>query len=131
MAVERDFELLDDYLAGRLTDKERLAFEDKLGTDPELKNEYELQQQLVNGVKKARVTELKAMLNNVPVPAVHGGETTLATKVALWTVVVGLVATSVYLYLDQGKEEAVKPETEVKQAAEQPSVVEPEAAQKQ
>lgn len=126
MAVERDFELLDDYLAGRLDGKEKLAFEDKLGTDPELKSEYELQQQLVNGVKNVRIAELKAIMNNVPVSALHGGETTVASKLAIWTVVVGLVVTGVYLYLDREKEEVAKPEMEVNQAAEQPVATEDE-----
>jgi hypothetical protein len=100
MALEKDFELLDDYLAGRLNPTERQAFENKLNTDPDLKGEFQLQQQLVEGVKKARVMELKAMMNNVPVPALHGTETaTMVSKIALWTAVAGIVATGVLFYL--------------------------------
>jgi hypothetical protein len=100
MALEKDFELLDDYLAGRMDATERQAFQNKLNADPQLKGEFELQQQLVEGVKKARVLELKSMMNNIPVPALHGTETaTVISKIALWTVVAGLVATGVFLYV--------------------------------
>ena len=100
MALEKDLELLDNYLAGRLDSTERQAFEHRLKTDPNLKGELEFQQQLVEGVKKARIAELKAMMNNVPVPSVHGTETaTVASKIALWTIVAGIVATSVYFFV--------------------------------
>jgi hypothetical protein len=109
MALEKDLELLDNYLAGRLDPTERQAFEHKLKTDPGLKGELEFQQQLVEGVKKARVAELKAMMNNIPVPAVHGTETaTVVSKIALWTVVAGIVATSIYFFVTN--DESVNPD---------------------
>lgn len=123
MALERNLELMDDYLAGRLNEAERRAFEDNLNNDPQLKSEFELQQQLVNGVKNARIAELKAMMNNVPVPSVHGTETTtLVSKIALWTVVAGIVATGIY-FLVQEDESSVTPEKQTQQqqqSAEQP-----------
>ena len=100
MALEKDLELLDNYLAGRMDSTERQAFEHRLQTDPAMKGEFEFHQQLVEGVKKARVAELKAMMNNVPVPPVQGTETiTGASKIALWTVVAGIVATSIYFFI--------------------------------
>src|SRR5687767_11416583 len=101
MAAERDFELLDDYLANRLGEKEKSAFEQKLNTDVDLKREFELQQQFINGIKKARVAELKAMMNKIPVPAGTSTGTAIGAKIALWAVVVGVIGTSLYLYFDK------------------------------
>src|SRR5687768_16764423 len=98
MAAERDFEMLDDYLANRLGEQEKSAFEQKLNTDPDLKSEYELQQQLINGIKKARVAELKAMMGKIPVPAGSSTGTAIGAKIALWAAVVGVVGTGLYFY---------------------------------
>jgi hypothetical protein len=116
MAAERDLELLDDYLANRLDGNTRSAFEQKLETDPGLKSELELQQQFINGIKKARVAELKAIMNNVPIPAAQTGGTAVAAKVAVWAVVAGIVGTSIYLFLNQPEETLpVTPETKIEQ----------------
>lgn len=114
MAAERDLELLDDYLANRLDEQGRRAFEQQLNTDPGLRTEYELQQQLVSGIKKARVAELKAMLGSVAVPAPPKGAT-IGAKIALWTAVVGVVGTGIYLYLDKDQQKEDLTETPVKQ----------------
>jgi hypothetical protein len=114
MATERDFELLDDYIANRLKGSGRSAFENKLQADPDLQNEFSIQQNLVEGIKKARAAELKAMLQNVPVPSVpHGGSMSLGVKAALTTLVAAIVATGIYFYfqekpsIEQAKSEQV------------------------
>ena len=101
MAAERDLELLDDYLANRLDEKGKSAFEQKLNTDPDLKTEFDLQQQFVEGIKKARVAELKAIMNNVPIPAGHSTGAAVAGKIVLWAVVIGMVGTGIYFYMDE------------------------------
>lgn len=62
-----NFELIDDYLTGKLSEADKAAFEQQLAADPTLKAEVDLQRQIVEGVRQARVAELKAMLNQVPV----------------------------------------------------------------
>jgi hypothetical protein len=126
MAAERDLELLDDYLANRLDGNARSAFEQKLTTDPELKGELELQQQFINGIKKARVAELKSILNNVPVPAVQHGGTAVAAKIAIWTAVVGVVSTGLYLYLNQPEETSNTPEIKTEQVQKETPVTPPQ-----
>ena len=123
MAVERDLELLDDYLANRLDENARAAFEQKLNTDFDLKHEYELQQQFIEGIKKARIAQLKSMMNNVPVPSLQPNATALAGKVVLWSVVIGIVGTGLYYYLnqDQGKEKTQ--ETKIEDTLEKSSPV--------
>jgi hypothetical protein len=111
MAAERDLEMLDDYLANRLDEQGRSAFEQKLNSDPQLKNEYILQQQFINGIKKARVAELKAMMNEIPVPTGTSTATAVGAKAALWVVVAGIVATGLYLYLKDNSDTATPRDT--------------------
>lgn len=99
MAVEKDFELLDDYLSNRLNESDKAAFEKQLEADPELKQEFKIQQDLTQGIRNARVAELKSMLNNVPVPPISN-PTSLLVKAGAWTIITGIVITSVYLYFN-------------------------------
>lgn len=112
MAAERDLELLDDYLANRMDETTRAAFEQKINADQELKGELDIQQQMISGIRKARIAELKGMLNNVPVPAGQTTGVAVGTKVALWVAVAGLIATGIYLYVDNDAQEIVVPGTE-------------------
>lgn len=73
-----NFELIDDYLTGKLSETDKAAFEQQLAADPTLKAEVDLQRQIVEGVRQARVAELKAMLNQVPV----GGSASFTNWVA-------------------------------------------------
>jgi hypothetical protein len=110
MATERDFELLDDYVANRLSEGDKSAFEKKLEGDPDLQRENMIQQRLVKAIKDARIAELKTMLNNTPIPAGDPGGTSVVAKIAMGTFVAGLVATGVYFYFNQ-EEESVQKET--------------------
>lgn len=97
MANERDFELLDDYLTNRLSEQDRSAFEQRLNADPDLQNEYALQKRMIQGIKDARVAQLKSMLNQVPVPSASGGNA-IATKVILGTLVTLMIAAAAFWY---------------------------------
>lgn len=92
-----NFELIDDYLANRLNEQDKKAFEHQMEGDPALKEEVEFQQQVVHGVRQARAIELKSMLNNVPL----GGTSWSGGKIAAAVVSAGLVATSLYFYLKE------------------------------
>jgi len=97
MADERDLELLDDYLTNRMSEGDRSAFEQKLKADPDLQHEYALQRRLIEGIKDARVAELKSMLNQVPVPS-SGTGNALATKIILGTVAGLMIAAAALWY---------------------------------
>lgn len=112
MAAERDFDLLDDYLSNRLDQAGRSAFEDKLTRDPELKNQYALQKELVDGIRRVRIAELKAMLSNVPVPPLKPAGSTIGAKVAAWTVVAGALGAGAY-YFFRSDTEKTQPEQSV------------------
>ncbi len=60
-------ELIDNYLAGGMSESSQAAFEEALQQDPLLQSEFQLQQGIVEGIKDYRKAELKAMLNNVEV----------------------------------------------------------------
>jgi hypothetical protein len=123
MAVEKDFELLDDYLSNRLSGGEKSAFEKKLEADPELKQEAQLQQDLVQGLRQARAAELKSMLNNVPVAPIQGGQTSMLVKVGSWVAITGIVATGVFFYFSDNETPEVVSETKDTPAVvEQPEV---------
>lgn len=114
--------MLDDYLANRLNAEEKAAFEQQVQADPQLAQELSLQQNVIDGIRKARTTELKHMLNNVPVSSIPGGNS-LLVKVGTWAAVAGLVVTGIYLYTDQTENDTAEPETVV---TELNSVTQPE-----
>ena len=112
MALEKDFELLDDYLANRLGVEEKASFEKQIEADPELKREFVTQQKLVEGIKQARLTELKGMLNNVPISPAPATQA-LFTKLGIVAVVAGLIGTGVYFFFLKNAPEEVKTQSEI------------------
>lgn len=114
MADERDLELLDDYLTNRMSGRDRLAFEQKLQADPDLQHEYALQNRLIKGIKDARVAELKAMLNDVPIPA-KGPGNALATKIIPGTVAAVIIAAAAYWYISRDDIQMAEPLTPAEQ----------------
>lgn len=106
MALEKDFELLDEYLRNKLSAADKAAFEQKLQGDADLQREHKLQQKIAEGLRKVRTAELKNMLNNIPVSSVHGSEISVGVKTLISLTVAGLVATGIYLYLDKEETEA-------------------------
>lgn len=135
--TERELDMMDDYLSNRLSAEDKSAFEQQVQADPRLAQELGIQKGLVEGLKQARVGELKSMLNNIPVSPVSGGSSPL-TKVGTLAVVAGLVVTAIYFYSAKEEETAsgakqiseqtpeVKPETEAVRAS-APAVNVPEA----
>ncbi len=91
---------MDDYLSNKLDPGARAAFEEKLKTDPNLKSEFELQQQFIEGIKNARIAELKTIMNNIAIPPASTGASVVA-KVVLFAAVAGVIGTGLYYFLDQ------------------------------
>ena len=126
MASEKDLELLDQYVSNRLTAQDRVAFEKKLASDTSLKNEYNLQQRVVDKIREARVKELKTMFNNVPASAIEPAGTSLVTQVTLGVAIVGAIGAGVYFYLnndDKTADQSAAKQEEV--VSEMPQTVEP------
>ncbi len=88
-------ELIDDYLTNRLSEQDRNAFEAQMKSDPTLKADVEIQSQIVDGLKKARASELKAMLNKVPV----GGPASMSPlQIAAGVLGTAILVSSIYFY---------------------------------
>jgi len=117
MAVEKDFELLDDYLANRLQGSDRVAFEERIQSDPELAQALQNQQHIIDGLRKARMAELKAMLQAVPVPPAATGMSTFL-KITAGTFSAALVGLVLYFGFFNADEPAPVP-TEKPVATEQ------------
>ena len=62
-------EFVNSYLDNELSEIDRLDFENKLLHDSELREEYNFQKDLVEGIKESRRLELKSRLSHVPVNA--------------------------------------------------------------
>jgi hypothetical protein len=122
MALERDLELLDRYIANGLKGEEKAAFEQQLNADPDLSREYTLQQSIAEGIRQTRRVQLKAMLNAIPVPAATGGEAVLAKTLA-GLLVAGAIGAGVYLYLKPSNDSAATAQQESPATETQPESV--------
>lgn len=121
-----NFELIDDYLSNRLRGAEKEAFEKQLDNDPTLKSDLDFQKQVVEGIRTARATELKAMLNKVPV----GGTTVTmdfsVVKMAASLIGVGVIGAALYFYVTRGELPPFdKAATDLNKTTEQPKQQEP------
>lgn len=108
--IMSNFDLIDDYLANRLPEDARKAFEENVKVDPALKTEVAKQRLIISGIQKARVAELKSMLNKVPVSTTASlfGEWSVL-KIAATLAVAGLIGTTLYWFNKEAQ--AIMPET--------------------
>lgn len=60
-------EFVNRYLDNELSEIERLDFENKILHDSELREEYNFQKDLIEGIKETRRLELKSRLSNIPI----------------------------------------------------------------
>jgi len=104
MATEKDLALLDDYLSNRLSETERVEFENKLEADPDLQKEYTFQQSLLEGIRNARRMELKSMLNKIPVPPVTMSAGEMAAKIIASLLVAGTISGGMYYLLTRDEQ---------------------------
>jgi hypothetical protein len=103
-----NFELIEKYLAGQLQGPAKDAFESQLQTDPSLQSDVALQQQIIEGIKKARITELKTMLSQVPVAGlVHTGVS--AVKIITGAVTAGAIVTGTIFFFKPAPKESAAP----------------------
>lgn len=94
--------LVERFLDGEMSKTEVADFEHMRSQDPLLSNEYNSQQEIIDGVKNFRQTELKTRLNNIDVTpglfqAAAGNTAVQATSVVLLT---GAVFIGSYLWVD-------------------------------
>lgn len=66
--MENKFDLIEAYIENKLPEAEKNAFEKELNSDTELQKEVSLQKDIINALQEVRKAELKARLNNLPIP---------------------------------------------------------------
>lgn len=98
-----NFELIDDYLSNRLTEAEKEAFEKQLSNDPSLKSDLDFQKRIVEGIRTARVAELKSMLSKVPVGGTSVSMDFSVMKMAAGIIAAGVVGAATYFYITRGE----------------------------
>ncbi len=93
-----NFELIDNYLTNRLSELDRKLFEQEMASDPTLKADVDLQNEIIQGLKAARAAELKTMLNQVTIsaPIIYLSPMRIAAGFIGATV----LATGLYFYVD-------------------------------
>jgi hypothetical protein len=102
-------ELLETYFEGSMTEGERQDFLNQVSTDADLRQEFNFQSEIIEGLKQARITELKTMLDNVPVSGGIGSGSMLSKIASVGGVI--LVAGLSYYYLSDknSEQEQIKP----------------------
>ena len=101
------------YHDGELTPDERFDLESELSSNPELKAEYDLQNEIIEGIKSARKAELKTMMNNVPIGGITStgtGKVIQYTSAAVITAIIGFGL--YYFWPDKQIEQLNRPTTE-------------------
>lgn len=111
MATDKDLELLDDYLSDKLEGAEKADFEARLEADASLRNEIAIQRELINGLKSARIAELKSMLNQAVIPPASGSS--MVAKFTAWAVAAVVVGLGSWYLLQQSDDPAVADESTV------------------
>jgi len=89
-------EQVDNYLKGKLSETERVAFDEKMQQDPLLQSEMKLQQDIFQAISETRKAKIKARLNQIPVDQ---SPWAIGSPFRIAAVVSALFITSVGTYL--------------------------------
>ena len=99
---ETHIELFDQYLLNQLSEEQKRAFEERLSKEPDLKEEFEIHQLLVQGIQFHGKAELKNFLKENATVTFWGGniwpKQMRIASVAVFLVFAGLYAL-VHFYL--------------------------------
>lgn len=91
-------QLIDDYLSGNITIQDKAVVEHKLATDPEFRNEFDLQKNVINAIRNTRRLELKSRLENIQVHWYHS--IPQSWKIAATVSVATLTTISAFFYFN-------------------------------
>lgn len=67
MGINKYSSQLEAYFSGTMSETDRILFEGRVESNPELKSEFDRQNDIVEGLKAHRRAELKTRLNNISV----------------------------------------------------------------
>ncbi len=103
-------EKIEAYLEGSMSPDEMLDFENQLHTDPVMRSEFDLQQDIIHSLKDFRKSQLKTRLDQVPVSM--GPSTLIGVKTAAVIVLTGFMGVATYLYFNSENESGASFEQE-------------------
>jgi hypothetical protein len=86
---------IEAYLTGKLNAADKLTLEEGMRKDPLLKNEVDLQNDIIESLKNSRKIQLKNRLNNIDVTTTSTGVSS-AVKIAASFITVGIIGAGVY-----------------------------------
>ena len=90
---------VEAYFDNTLGEAEKQDFFKEIESNPELKSEFDFQNEIINGIKEARKAELKAMLNKVKVSiAPINNSSTGLLKMFLSTTSILIAGTAFWYY---------------------------------
>ncbi|MEQ8924719.1 MAG: hypothetical protein RLO81_02835 [Fulvivirga sp.] len=95
----KNTELINAYFDGELSEVDKETFIKRLNSEPGLKKEFDLQSDIVEGIKSARKAELKAKLDAISVGSGGTTEGISTLKLAAFIGGVALIATVSYFAL--------------------------------
>jgi len=119
-----NFELIEKYVVGRLQGPEKEEFELQLQKDTSLQRDVALQRQIIEGVKNARIAELKTMLSQVPVTGLM--QTGVSAIKIITGITAGAIITASIFYFKPSLKETAAPVVENELPAVQNAKTEPD-----
>lgn len=118
-------ELIDDYLAGRMSENQQAVFENQIQTDPILRQEVEFQREIVQGIRQHRISMLKGRLQQIEVPQ-GGWQASLSTGQLVGYGLLGsAVLAGVFYLFSQSEIQTAGPAGPVSPNVNQQVIVEP------
>ncbi len=91
-------EKIEAYLSGKLNAADKLALEEGMTKDPLLKNEVELQNDIIESLKNSRKIQLKNRLNSIDMSTGTSTGVSSAVKIAASFITVGIVGAGIYYF---------------------------------
>ncbi|MCG8330462.1 MAG: hypothetical protein MI974_22375 [Chitinophagales bacterium] len=101
---------INHYLSGRMEEKERSAFEERLSSDKDLKEELDFSAQLVQSERGKELLEVKSWINQGIDQSINGESGFKYTSFSRWSLgvaLVGVLALSGWLFYQQKQQTAL------------------------
>ncbi len=108
----KNLEKVEAYFNNELSDSEKNDFLNEVESNTELKQEYNFQKEVIDGIKEARKAELKAMLDAVPIATMSTASTGLY-KIIAGGVATILLGTAAWYYVNSKAVVKQTPESKV------------------
>jgi hypothetical protein len=100
-------EMIEEYILDRMDSGQKAAFEQLLTKDPLVKQEFEVQKDIIQSIQNTRKAELKARLNKIEVSSGSGWSN--ASKVAASLLLVSSIGVGTYFLYNQDNTQIPNP----------------------